>query len=77
MGETRAAEPFEANCCDMPKPAPRDEAEIYRSLRDRLVKAHCADRRPAHKCAGLITIDRESITFQCPRCGDAKQTLTD
>lgn len=71
------AEPFQANCCEMPSPAPRGEAEIYRALRDKLVTAHCANKRPSHRCAGLITIDRESITFQCPRCGDAKQVLTE
>ena len=75
--ESVRARPFEANCCDMPSPAPRVEAEIYRSLREGIVRAHCADKRPAHKCAGTITIDRETITFQCPRCGDARQTLTE
>lgn len=65
----------EINSCTMPTSATRSESEIYRSIRDRLIKAHCADKRPAHRCAGLITIDREHITFQCPRCGDARQLI--
>lgn len=73
---TKRAGPFEADCCEMPTPAPRQEAEIYRHIRDTLVAAHCADGRPAHRCAGMITIDRDAITFQCPRCGDAKRILT-
>jgi predicted RNA-binding Zn-ribbon protein involved in translation (DUF1610 family) len=44
-------------------------------MRDTLVSAHCADKRPAHMCAGLITIARDHITFQCPRCGDARQII--
>lgn len=74
---SKEAGPFEANCCDMPKPASRSESEIYRHLRDLLVRAHCADKRPSHKCAGLITIDRATITFQCPRCGDARKTIVE
>jgi hypothetical protein len=65
----------EINSCTMPTPATRKESELYRLMRDRLIKAHCADKRPAHRCAGKITIDREHITFQCPRCGDARQLI--
>lgn len=65
------------NSCEMPTPAPRNEAQIYRHLRDTLVRAHCADSRPVHRCAGLITIARDHITFQCSRCGDARKTVTD
>lgn len=62
-----------ANACHMPKPAPRREAEIYRSFRKLIVKAHCAADRPAHRCAGVISIDRTTITMNCPRCGDFRQ----
>lgn len=75
MSEPKRAGPFEANCCLMPRPAPKDEAILYRRIRDRMLKMHCADGRPAHKCAGQITLSRESILLQCPRCGDEKKLL--
>jgi hypothetical protein len=71
----RPAGPFEAAACAMPKPAPIDEASVYEKIRDLMIASHCADQRPAHRCAGTITITRDAITFQCPRCGDAKQLL--
>lgn len=63
------------NGCNMPKPAPKRDAAIYASMRDLMVRAHCADKRPAHRCAGAITITRTDIMFQCPRCGDARQII--
>ena len=67
---------FEVDCCEMPTPAPRTEAEIYRSMRDLIVKAHCAkDRSAAHPCAGVITITAKHITMQCKLCGDARKTI--
>lgn len=69
------AEAFEANVCRMPTRAPQQEAEIYRSMRDHLIQAHCADKRPAHKCCGQITITRDAIVLQCPRCGDDKKII--
>jgi predicted RNA-binding Zn-ribbon protein involved in translation (DUF1610 family) len=65
----------EINSCHIATPATRTDSDIYRSIRDRIIKAHCADKREAHKCAGKITIDREHITFQCPRCGDARNLI--
>lgn len=64
-----------ANACRMPKPASRREAEIYRTFRELIVKTHCADDRPAHRCAGTISIDRATITMSCPRCGDLRQII--
>ena len=64
------------NSCDMPEPAPAREAELYCQIRDWFLRVHCADKRPAHRCAGSITIERQTITMQCPRCGDARQILT-
>lgn len=68
---------MKATFCEMPRPAPADEAEVYRRMRDLLIRAHCADKRPAHRCCGEITIARDHVTFQCPRCGDARQTVVD
>lgn len=65
------------NSCDMPTPTTRDEATVYRHIRDTLVAAHCADKRPSHRCCGAITIDRATITFACPRCGDARKTIVE
>lgn len=70
------AGPFEANCCHMPRIAPISETQIYERFRNHILKAHCADKRPGHRCAGKITLDCTSITLQCPRCGDAKAILT-
>lgn len=69
------AKPFQANCCLMPSPVPTREAKIYQRIRDVMVKAHCADKRPAHKCAGMISLTAKTITLQCPRCGDLRKTL--
>lgn len=65
----------EINCCHVPTPAKRSDAEIYESLRGRLIKAHCAAGRGSHHCCGRITIDRTSITLQCPLCGDARNLI--
>lgn len=64
----------EITSCSMPTPVKRSESEIYRGIRDTLIKAHCEAKR-AHKCCGKITIDRDYITFNCPLCGDARQIL--
>lgn len=67
------AEP-EINACDVAQPAPEREANVYRHLRDSLVRVHCSAKR-GHKCCGRITIDREHITLNCPLCGDARQLI--
>jgi hypothetical protein len=64
-----------ATACHMPTPVSRDEATIYRHFRDLIMRAHCADNRPSHRCAGTISIDRTSITLNCPRCGDARKII--
>lgn len=69
------AGPFEAQCCRMPAPARRKEATLMTKIRDLVVKGHCADKRPAHKCCGAVTITRDAIVLQCPRCGDAKKII--
>lgn len=73
MKRSKRAGPFQANCCDMPKPASKKMAAVYQGIRDLVVTSHCADKRPAHTCAGKITIDRDGILLQCQRCGDAKE----
>lgn len=75
MAKVKTAGPFEANCCNMPKPASKRATKIYDSIRELMIRAHCADKRPAHKCAGAVTITRDTITLNCPRCGDARSTL--
>lgn len=67
-----------ATACHMPVPVrSKKEAEIYRKFRELVIKAHCADDRPAHRCAGTISIDRATITLNCPRCGDLRQIIED
>jgi hypothetical protein len=62
--------------CDMPQPVEDErEATVYAAMREVVVRSHCADKRPAHRCAGAITIDRDSITLNCRRCGDSRRTL--
>jgi hypothetical protein len=61
--------------CDVPTPVKRAEAEIYRSLRDRLVHMHCDRKDHGHRCAGAITITATDITLQCKLCGDCRRTL--
>jgi len=63
------------NACHMPAPARRSEAEIYRSLRDTLIRSHCERKAGAHQCSGAITITRTDITLNCRLCGDLRQTL--
>lgn len=63
------------NACLMPKPAPRSEAEIYRSIRDVVIRSHCERKAEAHQCAGAVTITRTDITLNCRLCGDLRQTL--
>lgn len=63
------------NTCDMPTPARRSEAEIYRSIRDRMVRSHCDRKAAAHQCCGAITITRTDITLNCRLCGDVRSIL--
>ncbi len=65
------------NACEMPKPAPRKEADIYRGIRDTLVNAHCANDRKEHPCCGVITITVKHITMKCKLCGDSRQLIED
>lgn len=64
-----------ANACHMPLPEEPKVAAVYAGIRTSMVKAHCADKRPSHLCAGAITITRDTITLNCPRCGDLRKTL--
>lgn len=64
--------------CLVPEPVENaKERKLYRSIRDTLVRGHCADKRPSHKCLGRVTITRDAIVLQCPRCGDAKNLTTE
>lgn len=64
-----------ATACHMPRPEDPKMAAIYAGIRRTIVKAHCADHREHHRCAGAITITRDTITLNCPRCGDVRKTL--
>lgn len=66
---------LEVDCCEMPKKASRTEAEIYRGIRDLLMRAHCANDQRTHPCAGSITITSKHITMNCKLCGDARQII--
>lgn len=59
-------------CYWPPEQVKQRDAVIYERIRDRVVRAHCADDRKSHKCAGRITMDRNSMILQCRRCGDLK-----
>lgn len=74
---TPGARPGEggANACHMPTPEGDRMAKVYAGIRTTMVKAHCADHRPSHRCAGAITITRDDITLNCLRCGDVRKTL--
>lgn len=54
--------------CFLPTRLPAEEAEIYQALR----RTHCADGRDGHDCQGRVSLDRNGITLNCPRCGDAR-----
>lgn len=64
-----------ATACHMPTPCDPREAKVYKGFRELVVRSHCADGRPAHRCAGAITITRDNITLNCPRCGDLRKTI--
>lgn len=61
--------------CLVPKPVSPDEAKIYASLRDVVVRSHCAAGRSSHLCCGAITMTRSDMTLNCPLCGDAKSLI--
>lgn len=63
-----------ATTCEVPMPAPRIEAEIYRGIRDTLVRAHCA-KKGQHECQGSVTLCARAITMRCKLCGDSRQTI--
>ena len=63
------------NACQMPAPAPRFEAECYRSIRDEVIRSHCERENEAHRCCGAITITRADIILDCRLRGDLRQTL--
>ena len=62
------------NACHVPEPAPDRMVEIYRRMRDVMVKQHC-DAKRDHLCCGAITITRDDVTLNCPLCGDCRQLL--
>ncbi len=64
--------------CNMPTPVPEKEQEIWRKLHRLLHRGHCARGKEAydrHECQGQITIDRYTVTLQCPLCGDARRII--
>ncbi len=65
----------EINSCLTPTPVRAKEAEVYTSIRDTVVRAHCAAKRPSHRCCGKITLTRTDMTLNCPLCGDAKSLI--
>jgi hypothetical protein len=64
-----------ATCCHMPVAEEPKVAAVYRKMRELIVRAHCADKRPTHRCAGTVSIDRATITLNCPRCGDLRKII--
>lgn len=52
----------------MPTTASTKEAELFHKIH----RSYCAAGREAHACVGRVTIDRLGLTFNCPRCGDAR-----
>lgn len=64
-----------ATACHVPAPEEPRMAAIYAGIRQTIVKAHCADHREHHRCAGAITITRDTITLNCLRCGDLRKIL--
>lgn len=70
-----SAKPYPDHCL-IPGEVDNDrEADLYRRIRDTLLRAHCDDGRDEHRCVGRITLDRDGITLNCARCGDARQLL--
>jgi hypothetical protein len=66
------------NVCHWPpKQARPTEVEIYEGIRSTMINAHCAAGRDEHHCCGRVTIDRTSLTLQCPLCGDLKVRTSD
>jgi hypothetical protein len=61
--------------CDMPTPVSKAEAEIYKGMRDLMVRQHCDRKDHGHRCAGAITITATDITLQCKLCGDCRRTI--
>lgn len=60
--------------CHLPSPAPLRDSEIYARFRNTMIRAHCAAKR-GHLCCGAITITRDTITMNCPLCGDCRMIL--
>lgn len=60
------------NACHMPTPAEKREREIYLKV----LEVHCEQRGDGHECRGKISITRNTITLNCPLCGDSRKTLT-
>lgn len=52
---------------NLPTTSSAMEARLFRKIHAR----YCAGPA-AHACVGRITIDRLGMTFNCPRCGDAR-----
>lgn len=64
------------NACDMLEPVSEAEREVYRGIRDTIIKAHCsAPKDKKHRCLGSITITHNTITMICPLCGDSRGIL--
>lgn len=58
---------------DVPEPFGDGETRFYEDIRTRVLKAHCASGRDGHDCLGRVTLDRNSVTLNCPLCGDARK----
>ena len=56
-------------CCGIPGQLCAAETAIYQKIRE----FHCARKEEPHECSGRMTIDRNGLTLQCPRCGDSRQ----
>lgn len=58
------------NTCEVPQACDVHEIELYRKFHS----MHCARREKGeHDCMGRVTLDRNGVTLQCPRCGDSRK----
>lgn len=61
----------DVDMCHMPGKVEPQEVKIYQKI----LGMHCENKTEGHKCLGEITITAQTLTLQCPLCGDVRKMM--
>lgn len=61
--------PERGSACALPRKLSQLESDLMKKFHS----MYCAEKLPNHECQGRVSVDRNGVTLNCPRCGDERK----